>query len=97
MNKKNYKRLAKFERYMTTAYNAHYITGVTRKAASEIAEIYNETYNAHETTTTCTKCVLRWVTRLAKDWFAMRDAEEAKAKPETTESETNVSETEVEQ
>lgn len=98
MNKKNYKRLAKFERYMTTSVRANYITGLTRRAASEVCEIYNEVYSTKESVTTCTKCILKMLKRLGADWFAMRDAEEAKAKSsETTESETASSETEVEQ
>lgn len=92
MKKKTFDKLKKYERYMTTAVHANYITGVTRKAASEIAELYNDTYGTHETTTTCTKCVLKWVKRLAADWFAMKEEIETKAKPETGVSETNVSE-----
>lgn len=83
-----YNKLKKYESYLTTAYKADYIRGLTNVQLDELialgAEVGIMFKNNH-----CPKCTLGFIKRLAVPYFEQKEKLEEKKNAKERENENN--------
>lgn len=74
INATHYKQLKKYERYLTTAHYANYITGIGTKTANDMKALY-EKITGHEfpMNATCGKCRLELCKKLGSLYFTYEE------------------------
>lgn len=61
--------LALYENYLHTAYYSDYVVGLPRKAVSDLVEVYNKVFSAHERPTSCPVCALNVCKKLGRLYY----------------------------
>lgn len=74
-----YDALKQFERHLTTAYRARYVTAIYTSTADKLFNIYNSVYGTNKKATTCMNCVLEVCMKLGKLYFEYQERPNAKA------------------
>lgn len=65
--------LKPYERHLTTAYKARYVTAIYTSTADKLFSIYNSVYGTNKKATTCMSCVLEICMKLGKLYFEYQE------------------------
>jgi len=90
-----FNKLGKYESYLTTAYKADYVRGLTSTQINELIEVGN-TLGIKYKHNGCPKCVLEFIKKLASPYFEQKDKNELNQKKKDLEKGTNNEKTETE-
>lgn len=74
-----YDALKQFERHLTTAYRARYVTAIYTSTADKLFNIYNSVYGTNKKATTCMSCVLEVCMKLGKLYFEYQGKQNSEA------------------
>lgn len=69
LTEEQYNTLKEFDRHLTTAFKARYVTAIYTSTAMKLFDIYNEVYGTNKKATTCMNCVLEVCMKLGKLYF----------------------------